>query len=172
LGLDLRTWIIVVAVILLIAGTNLATFFVISPSLQSSDTINRVKAVRFYGQAEVVANASWNVIEFLWKPKDPSNNAILDAVTYFQINSTVFFFLSIDGIKFIQDRFAETKIYLQYQWSDVYVRTAGINATISTPNLEHHIIQFGFLSPVSPHSPVYVKDLNIILEVVDGLPPS
>jgi hypothetical protein len=178
-GLSLRTWIIVIVSVLLSTSLTVGILYAFNPSLfqKPFQPIDATfgKTIRFYHAEEVSNLGLERYVDFIWKPNDASNNAILDVAIYFQYytpnNTYLHFSLNIDGIP------STSRSHLgadPYGWLQVH---ADNEAVISNPNLVNHTIAFTFGNDAAPDElggtlPVYVKDLNIILEVIDGLQPS
>jgi hypothetical protein len=111
-----------------------------------------------------------------------SDNAIINAIFYFQYltpenTSSIRFGLVISpGGAQINDMLASSS-RTEYSQSKAYV------CPLPNPNSANYIVNFGFYnhdtstpnantsSPPVP-IPTYVKELNVILQVVDGLAPS
>jgi hypothetical protein len=178
--LILRKWIVVITAILIVSTFIVATLYALRlpllPTLpfQSPATTNGVKTLRFYKAEEMsIDYANEKTVSFTWKPDDASNNAILDAAVYFQYytpNSTMIDFgLTIDGQTSMHNEHLTAGSYM---WAGVHVSTERV---ISIPNLENHTIKAFFFNNAFAGVatiPAYVKNINIILEVIDGLQPS
>lgn len=138
------------------------------------------RIVRFYDPNETVieiANTPVNASVFVWTPQNASNNAVLQGYLYFQYLSTqsgqISFQVFIDEIRICNYEYYASATY-EYQWS--YTFSLGQYGTIPTgtnalvfPNQSNYTIRF---CPSNNYNePLKIKDINIILEVMDGMPP-
>ena len=179
MGLILRTWIIVIVSVLLSTTLTVGILYALNPSFfqKPFQPIGATfgKTIRFCKAEEMSIDYLLETVNFTWKPDDASNNAILDAAVYFQYytpnNTYIDFILTIDGQASIHNGHLTAGSYM---WVGVQVSTEQV---ISIPNLENHTIKALFLNNAFAGIPsntvsAYVKNLNIILEVIDGLQPS
>ena len=181
----MRTWVIVIATILITSTLTTLTIYAVVPSLfgfsQSSDTL------RFYKPEVLSADQVGYASIYLgaWAPKHPTNNAIINAIFYFQYltpndTSTIRFGFSVGPIGRVGgsliDQGLASESRADYSQSKVYV------SSLPTPNSANYTIHLWFYNsdttdtsnPPNPPVPipVYVKEVNVILQVVDGLAPS
>ena len=184
---ELRTWVIVIATILITSTLTTLTIYAVVPSLfgfsQSSDTL------RFYKPEVLSADQVGYASIYLgaWAPKHPTNNAIINAIFYFQYltpndTSTIRFGFSVGPIGRVGgsliDQGLASESRTDYSQSKVYV------SSLPTPNFDNYTIHLWFYNnyqnaqdtadtsfPPVP-IPVYVKEVNVILQIVDGLAPS
>jgi hypothetical protein len=163
---------ITLGIICIILAISLVGAVVEYTSLQSSSTTNGLKTIRFYHSAEITGNE----INFTWKPTDPTNNAIIYVATYFQYSTPnqttpLSFELVMNGEAVFSDA-VQSSTPNQYFWSRVYGLATDIQSFLKNiPNQSNYTIQFRFgiyTFYTSTPLPVHVKNLNIILLVVDG----
>jgi len=179
---------IALGIICIILAISLVGAIAEYTSIQSSNTINGFKTVRFY-KASV---ANWTTInpnspigtdevDFTWKPNNPSNNGIIYVATYFQYatwKTVGGFSLSVTvgnitvlpwgGEAYSVVGSPNTYGYSligtpsQYCWSELYVLRSDIpwNATLLS-NQNNYTIRFTY-------GECDIKNLNVLLEVVDG----
>ena len=109
---------------------------------------------------------------FIWTPDNSTDNAILSVSCYFQYRCTC------EGFRFrmvineeASSSVAAGSMSHNYTWSRVFTdRDFGLQREIKTfPNQSSYKIIFQF-EPQSSSCIVCVKDINIFLEVVDGMP--
>lgn len=139
--------------------------------------------IRFYEPEVLEGNQIGYATEDLgtWTPMY-SDNAIINAIFYFQYltpenTSLIRFGLVISpGGAQINDKLASIS-RTEYSQSKIYV------CPLPNPNSASYTVNFGFYNhdtsaPTTNAStppvpiPAYVKELNVILQVVDGLAPS
>jgi hypothetical protein len=122
-----------------------------------------VKTTRFYTQNETfTSETSWeDAAVFVWSPNDVTNNAIMSGNCYFQFLNHVYFRVLVNEHELIGTNFGESQ---QYQWSPVY---PFVVYPYAEPNQSNYTIRFQVHG-----SEIQVKDINILLNVMDGLPPS
>jgi len=133
------------------------------------------KRIRFHESKATVNNNSVEfktAARFVWAPNDTTNNAILSTRCYFQYRCTG------KGFKFrmvINEEVSSWVIVastsINYIWSHVYKdNDFGFNEEVKTfPNQRNYTIKFQF-EPLSSSGTVCVKDINVLLEVLDGMP--
>lgn len=169
-----RSVAVALGIICIILSVGLVGAIVNYTSLQSvSRSTNGLKTVRLYEPSEMMTNTSKRIV-LTWKPSDPTNNAIIYATTYFQ-------YATSDGAQLgcsLVIGTMETGLNTvtggscagdsHYRWSKVFVLSSTFTYMANQGNYT-----FGFsFSPMTYGLPVYVKNLNIVLEVIDGPPPS
>jgi hypothetical protein len=130
-----------------------------------------VKTIRFYEPNETMQNNGTyykNAAVFYWNPQNASNNAILGGYCYFKYLATaqtpLYWHLKINGT----DACWEAEYGQEYEQSVIYPFWYGWSRYGIKPNQDTYRIEFNIASTV----PTYVKDINVLLEVMDGLPPS
>ena len=136
--------------------------------------VDQVKTIRFYEPSERMTTQSQyvDVVTFIWTPSNNTNNAILRIACYFLYrtepgNEMLFRIVVNDEVFGIQG-WLESPTYRQsIIYSDMYL-IAGLKMF---PNQNNYTIKFQLTSFYS-EAYVYAKNINIILEVVDGLPAS
>jgi hypothetical protein len=127
-----------------------------------------VKMIRFYTPNETSNNQlEWkDAAVFTWIPQNIQDNAVLDATFYFKglkwNASGVYRILLNDN--FVVGPRASMIGAMDYQ--QYFVN----HFSDFKPNLGNYTIRFQILCDNTELGPVYVKDINIILEVMDGLP--
>ena len=124
---------------------------------------NRVKTIRFYTQNETMndqPNEFKEAATFYWVPGNATNNAILSVYCYLQYKGT--------NIRCVVWGFwdgsynAISGDYIWIGWQSIGM------VAVPTPNQANYTLTILFYSWDS--QPVYVKDINLIIEVMDGLP--
>jgi hypothetical protein len=162
----MRIWLIVVACVLLTAIVTSGIIYVLAPSLPV-DMSNVAETLRFYKSETISANGSDTYINLgFWIPKDSTNNAIINIVLYFQYftpNST-----SHLGFTFAQTDVKGLQSLNQFTQSKAY------SCSLPSPNSANYTMKMALHNDdTSDRSNiVYVKDINVILQVIDGLPSS
>lgn len=131
-----------------------------------------VKTIRFYTPNETM-NDKVDYIDaavFEWNPRNATNNVIMSGFVYFQYNTTWTYGCTVKVL--INDatvaNFGIYKYNTGYEQSQIWVLTT-TNSIM--PNQSSYTVKFqissGYINTLT-----YVKDINILLEVMDGLPPS
>jgi hypothetical protein len=135
-----------------------------------------IRTIRFYTPNETMADdIVWidaAIIE--WVPKNATNNAILQGASYFQYltpdpaNYQLVFRILINDFVVNQNsvvnyttEYQQTAIKNYGSWQSEYIR----------PNQSTYTVRFQ-IRCATKSNPMYAKDINILLEVMDGLPPS
>jgi len=137
--------------------------------------LEQTKWIRFYEPNETSHNVPdvWkDAATFVWTPNNPTNNAIVTVCCYFQHrcegegeglickmminNETCRSFIFPPSINYTQ-----TRVRVNWAHAESY----------AYPNCENYTIKFQLQPWYSP-TIAYVKGINIIIEVMDGLPPS
>lgn len=129
------------------------------------------KRIRFHEPKVTVNNDSFEfktAAHFVWTPNDSTNNAILSIRCYFQyccagkgfrvrmiINEDAYS-LHIGGL--MSNNYTLSSVYTEH---DFEIKTS--------PNQSSYTIEFQF-APESSLDTACVKDINILLEVMDGMP--
>jgi len=157
------------------AKVNSLSNTVIEQQAQISDLQNRAGTIeekqtqtrwmRFYEPDETMVDQYvWkNVAVFVWVPRDASNNVILIGRSYFQYLTPTHglaYRILVNGFEISYNTVPEQ---IEYQQSVAFLITES-----PKPNQSTYTITFQCLST----GPSYVKDINIIMEVMDGLPAS
>lgn len=123
------------------------------------------------------------IVTFYWGPDNATNNAVVSIRCYFQyytngteMNHPVSFTLILDGRE--GNPLATEGASNETTWSRIYTdseiavaRSWPYLPQSFIPNIGNHTITFR-LNAISYDVTACVKDINILLEVVDGLPPS
>jgi hypothetical protein len=134
-----------------------------------------VRTIRFYTPNETMNNQTdWkDAAVFTWTPENATDNAILHGNCYFQFHS-----LPLNGPTHFRITVNEDQMYVDtavdytatgYKQSRVYeLSQLSQGWYITEPNQNSYTIKF----QCQYLGPSYVKDINILLEVMDGLPPS
>ena len=141
---------------------------------QSISTCTHWKRIRFHEPTETTNSNQYefkNAMTFDWTPDDTSNNAILSIICYFQYRSTC------EEFRFKLLINEETSCSFiggsnspNYTWSQVFkIREFGLDGIKTSPNQDIYNITFQF-KPQYSSCTASVKDINIFLEVVDGMP--
>lgn len=126
--------------------------------------------IRFHASNETVNDNShkFKAAVFVWTPTNSADNAILSIRCYFQYRCAG------KGFRFrmvINEEGYSSYIgglmSINYTWSSVYT-DHDFEIKIS-PNQSSYAIEFQF-APESSLDTAYVKDINILLEVMDGMP--
>jgi hypothetical protein len=131
----------------------------------------QVKTVRFYTPNETTTNVNeWkDVVVFTWIPHNTTDNAILRLCFYFQFNGgSGVLGLSVNDV-LIREVYFLSKA--SYQWSKV-LEIAENGYWNNLPNQNAYAIRFQMRCTDTPYNPAFVKDVNVLLEVMDGLPPN
>lgn len=147
---------------------------------------NQVKTIRFVEPEETIipSVAFIDGAIFVWTPSDSTNNAILSIHCYFQYIADAD---ETRGIKFklvVNGETSSTEEYgglvsSTYKWSSVfrqqhaYGGDGGLRVRLF-PNQNSYTIKFQFAKKYESNHGVnaYVKNINMILTVIDGLPAS
>lgn len=108
---------------------------------------------------------------FVWNPRNATNNAIMSGSVYFQYNTTWTHGCTMKVL--INDvtvaNFGIYKYNTGYEQSQMWVLTT-TNSIM--PNQSSYTVKFQISADLPIGNQSYVKDINILLEVMDGLPPS
>jgi hypothetical protein len=122
-----------------------------------------VKIIRFCNTTETLVNQTIpeNAAAFVWVPQNTSNNAILNWYFYLQLSGQGSFRICING----GDCYSYSFNQPQYEWYGV------IHALVAfEPNLSEYAFEFQMWTAAG--YACYGKNINIVLEVMDGLQPS
>jgi len=138
---------------------------------------NQVKTIRFYEPNEtIIPPPSTNFKDgavFVWTPNNGTNNAILSIRSYFQYRSEP----SSGGLRYkilINDETVMRFAWLfsaEYKWTPIFMDSDSFeNPSVHPlyPNQNTYTIKVQFACETTG----YVKDINILIEVADGLPAS
>jgi hypothetical protein len=127
-----------------------------------------VKTIRIYTPNETMNNETvWkDALVFVWNPRNATNNAILEGFYYFRYTSSQYFRFQVLINENIMDN---TGIYQSegYEQTGIYVLNVHMGG-MANQNSYSIKFQISATSSVS----TYVKGINILLEVMDGLPPN
>ena len=136
---------------------------------------NQVKKIRFYEPHEKMTNQSQyvDVATFIWTPNNSTNNAILRINLYFtyrtETGNKMLFRIAINDESCGIMGWLESPAYKQsLVYSHSLLTDIGLRIT---PNQNNYTLRFQLTSFYSG-AKAYAKDINIVLEVVDGLPTS
>jgi len=130
------------------------------------------KKIRFH-EPKTTVNDDFTVFEtaarFVWRPSDRQNNAILATYCYFMyqcMGKGFKFRMKING-----NVTSAVEVLASGIWtlSHVFNDSSFAGGVPSFPNQSRYAIEFQF-EPIDSSSMVCVKDVNIILDVVDGMP--
>jgi hypothetical protein len=135
-----------------------------------------VKTIRFYESNESTNDNPTGITEaavFSWIPQNATNNAILSVRLYFEYRCEpqgLDFMMKINNLQ--SDSLGEL-VSSEYTWSNIYTSEAQLNyyRHIIFPNQANYTIEFLFGVHDLGHT-AYVRNVNIILQVIDGLAPS
>jgi len=150
-----------------------ASFIELQSRLDSiEEKQNQVRWIRFYEPDETMNNQqTWkDGAVFIWTPNNSTNNAILSIYCYFQYrteNPPGVFGRIILNDEFYWDATIGFYNSTSYTWSP----TTAPYGTVKRgyPNQANYTIKFIFVSSATGNN-VYVKDINMLIEVMDGLP--
>jgi hypothetical protein len=174
---ELRTWVIVIATVLVTSALTTLAIYAIVPSLFG---LSRVETLRFY-KPEVQSGNQVGYVPLdlgTWSPKNPTNNAVVNAIFYFQYltpndTSKIRFGLSVGVNGTVTDMTPASSSRTEYSQSKVYV------CSLPNPNSPSYDIQLWFHNHDTTDTgnppvpiPVYIKEINVILQVADGLTSS
>lgn len=125
---------------------------------------SRLKTVRFYTPNETMSdqiNVFKEAATFHWVPENATNNAILSIYCYFQYKGG-----SIYGLipNVWEQNYPPSSDYAWICWTPNAIWRAPM------PNQANYTLTLMFEEV--DWTPVYIKGINIIIEVMDGLPPS
>lgn len=125
---------------------------------------NHVKTLRFYNSTLTTSTSTdWlDAGRFTWTPANCTNNAIIDGACYCQYVGHFEFQVIIDGLVMVGTSWSSD----EYQWLPVYEFVMYPNPP---PNQINYTISFQIRSLGGS---IGVKDVNVLLQVMDGLPPS
>ena len=141
------------------------------------EKLDQSKWVRFCEPSETVNNLTVYVEDaatFVWTPNNKTNNAILSIRCYFQCrapdSTEGYFRFEVNEIIRGAWAFATSS---EYQWSHMYtemdlIPTGSFGGYLVYPNQDNYTLKFQFRSS-SWGQPIYVKNVNILIEVADGL---
>jgi hypothetical protein len=125
------------------------------------------RTIRFYSPNET-ANNDPNFIDaavFVWTPNNKTNNAILSLCCYFQYNVSIYFQVVVNNETVLNN----ADLHEGYNWSMIYPLPT--NPYRTHPNQEMYTIVFQ-ICRTGYGFPSQVKDINIVIEAVDGMPSS
>ena len=138
---------------------------------------NQVKTIRFYEPSETIvpppSGSFKDVATFVWTPNNNTNNAILSIRCYFQYRSDP----SSGGLRYrilINDEIVMSFDWLfssEYKWAPIiadFDSWGGDKQVTYLPNQNNYTIKVQFACETTG----YVKDINVIITVADGLPAS
>lgn len=138
----------------------------------STSTNSKIKTIRFYEPAETMNDQQTYVdgAVFVWTPNNSTNNAILSINWYFQYRCEHFW-----GFRMVVND-EDTGGYgyhssSVYTWSKIVVYPMHYLDYSIFPNQNSYTLKFQFES-WSNEFPAYVKDINLVITVADGLTPS
>jgi len=140
---------------------------------ESANTRSEIKTIRFYEPDETMNDQQTYVdgAVFVWTPDNSTNNAILSIHCYFQYHCEYFWgFRMVVNDEHTGD-FGYHSARIVYTWSKIVVYPMHYLDFSIFPNQNSYTLKFQF-APSSNEFPAYVKDINIIITVADGLPPS
>ena len=129
-----------------------------------------VKTIRIYTPNETMNNVTdWkDALVFVWNPRNATNNAILSGVLYFcQFSPPSGFTMRV---LINENIVVSTGVYGIAEYKQTYLHVISTTYTIM-PNQNSYTVKFQIYADHSGDQ-IYVKDINILLEVMDGLPPS
>ena len=131
------------------------------------------RIVRFYNPNETMQNSEdyKNAAFFQWFPRNATNNAIFAVHCYFKFRSSLVgqdlgWNLRVNGSLAVQGGYS---VGTEYQQTTIF--TSDPQSFTVTPNQNIYNIEFSFASLHAISGELYVKDINVLLEVMDGLPP-
>ncbi len=132
------------------------------------------KILRFYNPNETMNDSEdyINAAFFRWTPKNATNNAVLAVHCYFKFRSAIVgkpigWNLRVSGsLAFSGGSVSGGTVYQQ-----TILYTSDPQSFTLTPNQNVYDIEFAFASPNPSSGELYVKEINVLLEVMDGLPP-
>jgi hypothetical protein len=138
------------------------------------EKLTETQTIRFYSPDETMNNQTerWKTAAgFTCTPRNATDNAILQVYTYFRYTSPAYtpisFQIVINGIRTVYYAGLRST---EYEWSGIFWYPLYVDQPLLKPNQDIYRIRFDFHG--NDNYPVYVKDVNILLEVMDGLPPS
>lgn len=134
-----------------------------------------VKTIRFYTPNETLNNQTdWkDAAVFEWTPQNATNNAILQGSCYFQYltpdvtNIQLVWRILINDFEVGRDSVVNHTT--EYQQSPIFPLAS---MYILMPDQSTCTVKFQIKCAANYPNPVYAKDVNILLEVMDGLPPN
>lgn len=145
-----------------------------------NEKLNQTKEIRFVDPTEHIQSEHvWkDIANFTWLPSNETNNAILSAAFYFEYKhkppapgypTDAFLKVYIEDIEVY-----DVLHYIwneDYKWSTVYVLPSPLNthAELASPNQASYTITVRL--DVSQGT-AFLRNINIILTVADGLPAS
>lgn len=137
---------------------------------------NYVRTLRLYTPNETMTeDLVWKDAGiFAWTPQNATNNAILQCDWYFQYvtpdpaNYQLVFRILINDFEFNQN--SVVNYTTEYQQSQIF----GVLSAwcLLKPNQSTYTVKFQIRCAANYSNPIYVKDINILLRLMDGLPPS
>jgi hypothetical protein len=141
------------------------------------ERLNSVKTIRFYTPNETMTDDySWkDAAIFVWTPQNATNNAIIQGATYFQYLTPDSAYYQIVFRILIND--FEVQLHSVSNYTIEYQQTilygfGSWTADMVKPNQSTYTIKFQIKCVIKYPGPSYIKDINILLQVMDGLPPS
>jgi len=139
---------------------------------ESTNTQSKIKAIRFYEPDETMNDQQTYVdgAVFVWTPNNGTDNAILSINCYFQYRCESYwgFRIAVNNEDTMRFSYDSSSVYT---WSKIVVYPMHYVDFSISPNQNSYTLKFQ-LESFSNEFPVYVKDINIIITVADGLPPS
>jgi len=138
--------------------------------------LDQVKWIRFYEPNETIIPPPsvefTDAAVFVWTPSNSTNNAILSIRCYFKYRSEpssggLRYRIVINGENTITYAWLHT---VNYKWAPMVLDWdwGGGNRVMLLPNQSNYTITFQSACETTG----YVKDINILIEVMDGLPAS
>jgi hypothetical protein len=132
------------------------------------------RIVRFYNPNETMNDSEdyINAASFRWTPKNTTSNAVLAVHCYFKFRSAIVgkpigWNLLVNGsLAFSGGSVSGGTVYQQ-----TLLYTSDPQSFTLIPNQNVYDIEFAFASPNPSSGELYVKEINVLLEVMDGLPP-
>jgi opacity protein-like surface antigen len=132
------------------------------------------RLVRFYNPNETMVNSEdYKVAStFLWIPKNATNNAVLAVHCYFKFRSSPTSYNIGWNLKVNESyAFTGSSVSGDTAYKQTTIFTTDPQSFTLMPNQNAYTITFAFASPSAIAGELYVKDINVLLEVIDGLPP-
>jgi hypothetical protein len=129
-----------------------------------------IKYIRFYDPSEhIVDTETLMIATYTITPNNPTNNAILSYHFYFESKGpwTIIDFTILDEHGGHSSTGRDTGSSGSYKWSNVY--RVDYMESLPKPNSSVYTVKVTILSGSGP---VYIRNLNFMVEYMDGLPPN
>jgi len=131
------------------------------------------KILRFYNPNETMNDSETpiNASLFQWIPTNATNNAIFTVHCYFKFRSSPIGYGITTWLKVNGNYVFTGSVTASTEYQQTVIYTSNPLSFTVKPDQSVYNIEFGFASPNPISGELYVKEINVLLEVMDGLPP-